>query len=65
MYLRLRSTDAVAKWSERSPRRREVVGSNPRSHHTNGVYMVVVDSSLEAQNYEDKSRTGWAGVRII
>jgi len=42
-------------------------GFEPISNHTTGVKMVlhVVVPSLSAQYLENKTRTGWPGVRIV
>ena len=40
--------NSVAQWSERSPRSREIAGSNPQPRYTKRVKMVQVVSLLQA-----------------
>ena len=53
----------MAEWIERSPHSREVMGSNPGHAKPKALKLVLVVSSLDAQHLEDKTRTGWPGVR--
>ena len=51
-------TAAVAKWLERPPREREVVGTIPGRHIPKSLTLVVVAFPLGAQDYGNSTTTG-------
>ena len=55
----------VAEWSDRFPRSPEIAGSSLGQAKPKPFELLLFFSSVDAQHLEDKTRTGWPGVRII